>query len=414
MNADFDISEVLERHHRNFGRTLHFDELIKLMKSESSNKDTILAMGDKILLHRLIENLGVPQMPLLLAVHSNVSEKQVDELVARVSMKGDEEAFTIVAKPTHLSNGDGVRIFSKKKWEEKGWSSKRLHGHILECLSRRADASESEALKSLTPGFVVQPRYRSIIDFGLPLELRVITVWGKARFGVWWWGRSTDFQPGDGGKPQRTTWFARRLCGHDPGPEDAWEMLHGHAGANRGFSAAVELFRRELPKVAAAAEAIAVVLGAPFLRCDFFVGSGRWGVRLNEVAYGSGCDLLRNGPHGTIEDDCPVVARILQAGMQRCQQRPPEYFLAPLGAEGTYHSNSWWASLRPSQEPCMRITPQASPRLPMCSISSGSQCQAVPFSDCQTTKHSGATHPFSMAFGHLTTVAPQLVRAAGA
>ncbi|CAK0800958.1 unnamed protein product, partial [Prorocentrum cordatum] len=48
------------------------------------------------------------------------------------------------------------------------------------------------ALRSLVPGFIAQPRYRSCLDFGHPLEMRVVTLWGKARVGVWWWGRSSD------------------------------------------------------------------------------------------------------------------------------------------------------------------------------------------------------------------------------
>merc|ERR1719291_1467146 len=148
--------------------------------------------------------------------------------------------------------------------------------------------------------------------------MRVVTLWGKARVGVWWWGRSAD---ASAGKPHRTAWLVRRpgAAGRAGGAE-AWQPLHRHPGGNPGFHAALALFARAMPAMAAAAEAVARAVGAPFLRSDFFVGSERWGVRLNEVAYGSGVDYLNRADDGSggIVDDTPTIAQILQEGFARC------------------------------------------------------------------------------------------------
>lgn len=59
---------------------------------------------------------------------------------------------------------------------------------------------------------------------------------------------------------------------------------------------------------------------------DFFVGNSKWGVRLNEVAYGSGLDYRRRGaaskPMGSawvggLMDDGPAIAEILQVRRSR-------------------------------------------------------------------------------------------------
>merc|ERR1712107_374892 len=61
-----------------------------------------------------------------------------------------------------------------------------------------------------------------------------------------------------------------------------------------------------------------------------------WGVRLNEIAYGSGTDY-RQQPKGfpTLVDDGPTIAWILQEGFKRCRHRYyADYFLSKLGAFG--------------------------------------------------------------------------------
>merc|ERR1719240_2280380 len=99
----------------------------------------------------------------------------------------------------------------KDRWDREAYSAPKLVEHMRQFLAMQADSSESEALKSLVPGFIVQPRYQSAVEFGLPLEMRVVTLWGKARIGIWWWGRrSANPDPESKEKPQRTTWLVRR------------------------------------------------------------------------------------------------------------------------------------------------------------------------------------------------------------
>merc|ERR1719386_486069 len=116
-------------------------------------------------------------------------------------------------------------------------------------MEERPAENESEALKSLTPGFIVQPRYRSSVGFSSPLELRVITLWGKARLGVWWWGRNTKA----GEAPHRNTWIVRKPVRQEEAKwsrqfsnQDCWEVVHEHQGGNPGFDKAIELFKRHI------------------------------------------------------------------------------------------------------------------------------------------------------------------------
>jgi len=333
INTDFDVGPLLADRKRSI------TELMNVMKANSGGKGTIQALGDKIILSKLLENLGVPQMPVLLSTYTKVNKAEVGKLVETWTQSSDPDAYDVVVKPTHLSSATGAVIMSKPKWEKEQWSAQKLIEHMETFLEKKAADSESEALKSLVPGFVIQPRYRSSVGFNFPLELRVVTIWGKARVGIWWWGRVAD------PKGKRTTWLVRvpRISGQ-LSDDDGWEVIHEHGGQNRGFEVSLKLFREAMPAMSAAAENIATAVGAPFLRSDFFVGSEEWGVRLNEVAYGSGVDYKRRLPGGTskqtrggtwvagLVDDGPAIAEIIQEGFRLCQRRPPAEFLKVLGA----------------------------------------------------------------------------------
>eukprot|EP00929_Paragymnodinium_shiwhaense_P118630 TRINITY_DN90543_c0_g1_i1.p1 TRINITY_DN90543_c0_g1~~TRINITY_DN90543_c0_g1_i1.p1 ORF type:complete len:644 (-),score=130.40 TRINITY_DN90543_c0_g1_i1:58-1989(-) len=326
MNTDFDIAQAM------LTRGVDFHSLMNIMKAESAGKRTIQALGDKILLSQMLSNLEVPQMDMLFVTQRDVDRQAVYSLVEHLESSGRSESFDMVVKPTHLSNGAGTVIFDRDRWlnEEGGWNKEKLFQHMKKYLAQRADASESAALRSLIPGIVVQPRYRSVVDFKTPLEMRVVTVWGKARLGIWWWGRGVR-------EEKRNVWVVRRPAVPGKlGANDDWEVLHEHSGNNPGFERALALFKKGMPAMAAAAEEIAKAVGAPFLRSDFFIGSQTWGVRLNEVAYGSGADLRRR-PEGSdkLVDDGPFVAQILQEGMQLCKLQRPSYFLSKLGVEGS-------------------------------------------------------------------------------
>lgn len=173
MNTDFDVSDALSN------QRLGFDNLMAVMKEESANKKTIQALGDKIVLSQMLDNLSIPQMPLLFSVQQEVEMTEVEDFVSSVQCSSDKDAFDLAIKPTHLSNGDGALILSKDKWEKKGWNAEKLYDHMTKFLDQQAADCESEALQSVTPGFIVQPRYRSCVEFGLPLEIRVVTLWGR-------------------------------------------------------------------------------------------------------------------------------------------------------------------------------------------------------------------------------------------
>merc|ERR1712217_279055 len=117
-------------------------------------------------------------------------------------------------------------------------------------------------------------------------------------------------------------------------------VIHEHRGENPGFDKALELFQRHISSAACIAEAVATAVGAPFLRVDFFVGSPKWGLRLNEVAYGCGMDYRNrlDDDRKQIVDDGPAVAEILQSGMALCRRRSPQHFLSKLGARGSTYA----------------------------------------------------------------------------
>lgn len=256
-------------------------------------------------------------------------------------------------KPVHLSDARGVLIFAQRE-VQKGFTPGKLAEHMEKVMTERAAESESVALRTLTPGIIIQPRYVSSVGFRAPLELRVTTVWGKARVGTWWWGRNPNSKDE---APHRNVWIVRRLRHPETfSSSDTWEVLHQHPGGNPGFDEAVRLFERHVRAAAAISEAIARAAGAPFLRADFFVGSPTWGVRLNEVAYGSGLDYrtraspapdqpsgaltpggqlrARATPASLMRDDSPAMAYILQEGILLCSRRPAAHFLSRLGAQG--------------------------------------------------------------------------------
>lgn len=350
MNTDFDISSALQRVSGCRKLKLDLAGLMALMKEESSGKMTIQALADKLLLHKLVAHMGIPQMPAMMSINHAAQaptiQREVEHMV--FSHLCSSESSDIVLKPTHLSNGKGVVIVSPirldgedyaHKIKEVDSTIKYLVVHIENHLREQAGAHESVALRTLQPGFIAQPKYQSVVGFKTPLELRVVVLWGKARLALWWWGRGAapdEF-------PNRNAWLVRRPAQDgELSEQDSWEVVHEHSGSNQGFDRAVALFRKHISAIATTAEALAVAVGAPFLRADFFVGSPQYGVRLNEVAYGCGVDYKNRVQNessdweGRIVDDAPAIAHILQEGMAYCKSRqPPEHFLSRLGAEGT-------------------------------------------------------------------------------
>mmetsp|Transcript_40847 Transcript_40847/g.107222 ORF Transcript_40847/g.107222 Transcript_40847/m.107222 type:complete len:294 (+) Transcript_40847:557-1438(+) len=110
-----------------------------------------------------------------------------------------------------------------------------------------------------------------------------------------------------------------------PAGQGIWRVVSRHPGGNRGYAEALRLFTEGLPVMALMSEAVATAVGAPFLRSDFFVGSAEFGIRLNEVAYGSSAHLM----------DCEAdkLAAILQQGYKVCKRAGSEVFEKQLAAE---------------------------------------------------------------------------------
>jgi hypothetical protein len=156
---------------------------------------------------------------------------------------------------------------------------------------------------------------------------------------------------------------------------------------NRGFEKAVELFERNISTLASMAETVATAVGAPFLRVDFFVGDPKWGVRLNEVAYGCGIDY-RNLMEGTnrMVDDAPAIARILQEGHNLCRKKKPDYFLKNLGAQGRSYNELVVDEFPEYQK--QRVDPRAA----AAAVASKDQCEDCRVKDelCSTTHGVGA------------------------
>jgi len=330
MNTDFDLSRAL------CGRRVDLKNLMLVMKDESTCKQTIQALADKLMLHRMLENLGISQMPLRFVVEGHATRRQVEQFV--LTELGETRSEEVVAKPTHLSNGEGVLILSSPQPHELEQTIETLTAHVHNCLNQQAGSHESAAMRSLRPGFIAQPRYSAGYGFDSPLELRVVVLWGKARLAIWWWGR------GQGEKPSMNTWLVRRpLIPGALSAGDRWQAIHNHPGSSAKFDSALAVFERNISAIVSTAESIATACGAPFLRADFFVGCPKWGVRLNEVAYGCGCDYrnLADDFSGRIVDDAPSIAHILQEGMsQCCTRRPAEHFLSKLGVSALSYAHS--------------------------------------------------------------------------
>lgn len=330
VSSDFDIRAGLQDR-----PPLKLPIIMATMKRESAGKRTIQALADKLALHQLLSNLDVPQVPILFQTQGGVRREDVAVFVdTHLSSPGCSD---VVLKPSHLSNGAGVIVVSEVTAQTRDQTISYLVSHMEQFLAQHAAPHESLALQSLRTGFVAQPRYESVIGFKMPLELRVISLWGKVRLALWWWGRGAG-APGE--SPQRNVWVIRRPS--KPGQlsdDDSWEVLHEHQGSNPGFDRAIELFMRHIHAMAATTEAVATAVGAPFLRADFFVGSVKFGVRLNEVAYGCGVEYrTKSGLMGCgtgVADDASNIARILQDGFRVCGPAvPAKEFLSKLGAHG--------------------------------------------------------------------------------
>merc|ERR1719446_220023 len=119
------------------------------------------------MLHQLLENLDVPQMPALLAVWGAPSLEDIERDVTGFvdSYLSHSDAKEVVLKPTHLSNGAGVLVLSRVDPDQRDHTISYLVQHVQHFMSQQAGAHESLALQSLIPGFIAQPKYQSVVGF---------------------------------------------------------------------------------------------------------------------------------------------------------------------------------------------------------------------------------------------------------
>lgn len=333
MNCDFEVHGCDHLPHDDY------DALMSVMKECSDDKLTIQAMADKILMGQLIANMDIAQLPVILAVRDPASVKAevsalVDQHLTKVS---DVE---VIVKPTHLSSGEGVFTVRTVQEAYRDSSIDEIVAQIQSFLERCAHETESAALRSLLPGCIAQPKYKSFNDGkNPPIELRVTALWGRAHSAVWWWGDTAL---------EMNTWFARR-----EGTENEWDELH-EGIEEPGLREVRAQMLAHMPALATAAEKVAVAVGAPFLRSDFFIGSDEFGVRLNETAYGSNIQYRRQNTVGNVGllDDAPVVAQVLHEGMPLCSARfPAKHFLSQLGFSGSCYRDAIVLDLKSENRP---------------------------------------------------------------
>ena len=162
-------------------------------------------------------------MLLIMAVQDPTAvTDEVEALVDSCLLQPD--AYDVILKPTHLSNGEGVMSVSAVTQEQRDGTVDVIESHIQQFLNKQASELALQALQSVVPGYMAQAKYKSTVCFPMPLELRVPALWGRVRVGVWWWG---------GVAPERNTWFVRRALKQGAfSDEDNWEALHEHSGCN--------------------------------------------------------------------------------------------------------------------------------------------------------------------------------------
>mmetsp|Transcript_62749 Transcript_62749/g.99120 ORF Transcript_62749/g.99120 Transcript_62749/m.99120 type:complete len:1087 (-) Transcript_62749:8-3268(-) len=324
LNADFQISVEPN------DQQASLEELVCTIRCDSVNKLTPQALSDKLVRHRIVSNLGIPQMPVHYLVQGNSVEKAEVENFVLTHLCGPQ-SHPVAIKPTHLRNGVGV-IFVGRVAPEDGPQPtvNYLVHHMNKYLAQRPESCEHCEDDLLKPGFMAQEKYEAFLGFDRPLELRVFVLWGRCRLASWW---SHGANSGD----QPIVTLARNLVHNSrSGSTDEWSVLHSRAGSDPMYYKALEVLQCEVQTIAATAESLATEVGSPFLRADFFVGSERWGIRLNDVACG---DALNNSllelSDESSNSHALAIAHAIRDGHSLCQRRfPPEHFLSRLGVRG--------------------------------------------------------------------------------
>jgi len=144
MNTDFDVPSARQVHKQDL------PSLMAALKTESEGKATIQALADKLLLSGMMENLGVPQMPVLLAVRDVTKARgEVVRFLEERLLTGDPRE--LVVKPTHLSNAEGVVCLRPIAATEFDVAVQSLVRPMERFMAKRADERESRASPSIAP-----------------------------------------------------------------------------------------------------------------------------------------------------------------------------------------------------------------------------------------------------------------------
>jgi len=86
---------------------LQLTDLMSIMKAHSAGKRTIQALADKIMLHRMLKNLGIPQMPARFMVDGKPCREEILNFV-RTELSSPDSAA--VVKPSHLRGSNDLLV----------------------------------------------------------------------------------------------------------------------------------------------------------------------------------------------------------------------------------------------------------------------------------------------------------------
>jgi len=322
-NEDFNLQSAVKE---GMGRW----DFMKVLKDGTENKPSMLVVNDKFLMNNVLHNLRVPANRVMLEIHEGDTEETYREklqaLKADETSEGSFQPF--ILKPTHTSEGVGTKVVANMDQ----FNLDDLVNHVKFCMDQRAKPHESWTLRNLKPGVIAESLYKSE-DFGTgkayftPYEIKVQTVWGRFYVGV------MEGDPRDGTGDMVTdngNWSIRYWLRRD-GTSSCDKQASNVPADTACFPEFDNRARGELPFMIRYSEMLAQYFGAPWLRVDFFIGSDTYGLRVNELAYGSGL------PYPLLDDD---LAKIMVEGFRdgKFVNKSRDLFLDEMGCRLANHT----------------------------------------------------------------------------
>lgn len=344
LNTDFSMPNVKGMNYEQIRdrpkkQNMDYEDFLDELKEDSEDKMSIIAMGDKILLHQMLSNIkDVEQVPLLLAVRqygigSSKTYQPPDweaKAMALFKKHHKQQTADLIMKPAGASSRAGLFLMDQKV--ASGMASEKfakyMVHHMRESLGTDVSDMESEALQAVQRGVVVQERFSAptIAQYlqsegSIPLEVRVQTIWGKAFMGVFHsFGsdlNSCFITPSQ--VEGSVTWEAQFIP-----PMTFPDGLDMVTDGNKiGFNESTRSYLGgilvdNMKSIVPQAESIAAALGTPWLRVDFFIlPESQKKPVVNEVAYGSDITYLDPKAHMNekqyldLDDSHNMVAAVL-------------------------------------------------------------------------------------------------------